>query len=62
VRATARGEDVFAVVREFVAEVDARLDARLGIAKVTRLRALLQELDEALDGAARSEGRATASA
>ena len=48
IRATARGDDVFAVVREFVAEVDARLDARLGAAKIARLRALLKELDEAL--------------
>ena len=48
IRATARGADVFAVVREFVAEVDARLDARLGAAKLARLRALLKELDEAL--------------
>ena len=48
VRTTARGRDVFGVVREFLAEVDARLAARLGEAKVRRLRALLQELNEAL--------------
>jgi DNA-binding MarR family transcriptional regulator len=48
VRTTARGRDVFSVVREFLAEVDARLAARLGEAKVRRLRALLQELNEAL--------------
>jgi len=48
VRTTARGRDVFGVVREFVAEIDARLVARLGEAKVRRLRALLEELNEAL--------------
>ena len=48
VRTTARGREVFAVVREFVAEVDARLEARLGAAKVQRLRDLLQELNAAL--------------
>jgi DNA-binding MarR family transcriptional regulator len=48
VRATPRGSAVFTVVREFVAEVDARLEARLGPAKVQRLRTLLEELDEAL--------------
>jgi hypothetical protein len=34
-------------VREFVAEVEARLPERLGAAKLERLRALLVELDEA---------------
>jgi DNA-binding MarR family transcriptional regulator len=48
VRTTARGRDVFSVVREFLAEVDTRLAARLGEAKVRRLRALLQDLNEAL--------------
>jgi DNA-binding MarR family transcriptional regulator len=48
VRTTARGREVFGVVREFLAEVDARLAARLGEAKVRRLRALLQDLDAAL--------------
>jgi DNA-binding MarR family transcriptional regulator len=48
VRATARGAEVFAVVGEFVAEIDARLEARLGAAKLARLRALLKELDAAL--------------
>ena len=48
VRTTARGREVFGVVREFLAAVDARLAARLGEAKVRRLRALLQELNEAL--------------
>jgi DNA-binding MarR family transcriptional regulator len=49
VRATAHGNDVFAIVREFVAEVEARLDERLGMEKVARLRTLLQELGEALE-------------
>ena len=48
VRTTARGRAVFAVAREFVKEVDERLDERLGPAKVQRLRALLKELHDAL--------------
>ena len=48
VRATDRGRDVYAVAREFVAEVEARLTARLGEAKLRRLRALLAEVDAAL--------------
>lgn len=48
IRATARGRDVFAVARELVAEVDARLEARLGRAKLERLRALLGDLNDAL--------------
>jgi DNA-binding MarR family transcriptional regulator len=44
VRATARGREVYAIVRTFVADVDARLDRELGAAKVRRLRALLEEL------------------
>jgi DNA-binding MarR family transcriptional regulator len=48
VRTTARGREVFGVVREVLAEVDARLAERLGEAKVRRLRALLQDLDAAL--------------
>jgi DNA-binding MarR family transcriptional regulator len=48
VRATARGREIFAIARETVADVEARLDARLGAAKVRRLRALLEELNAAL--------------
>ena len=48
VRATDRGRDVYAVAREFVAEVEARLTDRMGEAKLRRLRALLAELDAAL--------------
>ncbi len=49
VRATARGRDVYAIVRAFVADTDARLDRALGTAKVARLRELLQELNAELD-------------
>ena len=48
VRTTARGRDVFAIVREFIVEVDARLVERLGAAKLRRLRTLLEELGAAL--------------
>jgi DNA-binding MarR family transcriptional regulator len=48
VRSTPRGREVFALVREFIAELDARLDERLGAAKVQRLRELLVELGEAV--------------
>jgi DNA-binding MarR family transcriptional regulator len=48
VRATEQGRTVFAIARELVAEVDARLEARLGRAKLQRLRALLEELNDAL--------------
>jgi DNA-binding MarR family transcriptional regulator len=48
VRATDRGREVFAVARELVDEVDARLTERLGDAKLRRLRTLLEELGAAL--------------
>jgi DNA-binding MarR family transcriptional regulator len=48
VRATDRGRDVYAVAREFVAEVEARLTDRMGEAKLRRLRELLLEVDAAL--------------
>ncbi len=48
VRATARGREVYAIVRKFVAETDARLDRALGAAKMRRLRALLEELNAEL--------------
>ena len=48
VRATDRGRDVYAVAREFVTELEARLTERLGEAKLRRLRALLAEVDAAL--------------
>jgi len=48
VRATARGREVFAIARETMAELDARLAAALGEAKLRRLRTLLRDLDAAL--------------
>ena len=48
VRATARGQEVYAIARELVAEVEAQLAERLGEAKLRRLRSLLAELDAAL--------------
>ena len=48
VRATEQGRAVFAIARGLVAEVDARLEARLGAAKLQRLRTLLVELSDAL--------------
>jgi DNA-binding MarR family transcriptional regulator len=48
VRATDRGRDVYAIARELMGEVEARLTAELGEAKLRRLRALLQEVDAAL--------------
>jgi DNA-binding MarR family transcriptional regulator len=48
VRATDRGRDVYAVAREFVAEVEATLTDRMGEAKLRRLRELLVEVDAAL--------------
>jgi DNA-binding MarR family transcriptional regulator len=44
VRATDLGRDVYAVVRAYVADVEARLERELGAAKLRRLRALLEEL------------------
>ena len=48
VRATARGREVYAIVRELIAELDARLDERMGAAKVAQLRELLEELGGAI--------------
>ena len=48
VRTTARGKEVFAIVREVVGEIEGRIEAALGPAKLARLRALLRELDAAL--------------
>jgi DNA-binding MarR family transcriptional regulator len=48
VRTTVRGREVFAIVGEFVTELEARLALRLGRAKLERLRGLLVELDGAL--------------
>jgi DNA-binding MarR family transcriptional regulator len=48
VRATARGRAVYAIAREFAAETEARWTERLGAKKMARLRALLEELNQAL--------------
>jgi DNA-binding MarR family transcriptional regulator len=48
VRATDRGNAVFAIAREVMADIEARFDRRLGKAKQQRLRTLLQELGDAL--------------
>ena len=45
VRATARGAEVYAIVREFVAELEQRLIARLGTERFTQLRELLEEVN-----------------
>jgi DNA-binding MarR family transcriptional regulator len=52
VRSTAKGREVFAVARELVAELDARVAQRLGEARLADLRGLLEELLEALPGRA----------
>lgn len=48
VRATDRGREVFAIAPVAMADVEARLDERLGAEKMRRLRKLLEELDAAL--------------
>ncbi len=48
VRATARGRQLYAIAREFVAEVEEEWTRRLGPAKMRRLRELLEELNAAL--------------
>ena len=48
VRATARGLEVYGVVREFVAELDAEIAAKLGAKRVSELRTLLAGLQAAL--------------
>jgi DNA-binding MarR family transcriptional regulator len=53
VRATARGREVFRIAREFVAELERDWTERLGEQKMRTLRALLVELNEALEPPAR---------
>jgi DNA-binding MarR family transcriptional regulator len=48
VRATPRGKQVYAIAREFVAEVEREWTERLGEQKMRRLRELLEELNAAL--------------
>ena len=55
VRATVRGEEVYAIAREFVAELEADWTRRLGKQKLRQLRELLEELN---DWAAEAQPRA----
>ena len=48
VRATARGEKVYSIAREFVAELEREWTKRLGATKMRQLRVLLEELNAAL--------------
>ena len=48
VRATARGQEVYAIAREFVIETEAEWTAKLGERKIATLRRLLKELNENL--------------
>ena len=48
VRATARGQEVYEIAREFVIEVEAEWTAKLGERKIATLRRLLKELNEEL--------------
>src|SRR5215207_1971633 len=48
VRATSRGQDVYAITRGIIAEIEREWTARLGATKMRQLRALLQELNEKL--------------
>jgi DNA-binding MarR family transcriptional regulator len=45
VRATPRGHAVYPLARAAIAEVEARWAERIGVAKLARLRELLEELD-----------------
>src|SRR5689334_21388999 len=48
VRSTARGREVFAIARDTVRDVQARLDLRMGPERTALLRELLEELRAAL--------------
>ena len=48
VRATARGQEVYEIAREFVIDVEAEWTAKLGERKIATLRRLLKELNENL--------------
>lgn len=48
VRATRRGEEVYAIAREFVAETEQQWTMRLGREKMQKLRELLEELNSVL--------------
>jgi DNA-binding MarR family transcriptional regulator len=48
VRATSRGNELYSIAREVVAEIEAEWTRRLGKAKMRQLRALLEELNATL--------------
>jgi DNA-binding MarR family transcriptional regulator len=48
VRATERGEQLYAIAREVIAEIEAEWTRQLGKAKMRQLRELLEELNAAL--------------
>jgi DNA-binding MarR family transcriptional regulator len=48
VRATPRGSEVYAIARDAIAEIERDWTARLGAAKMRRLRELLEELNDSL--------------
>jgi len=48
VRATAKGDELYAIAREFVAELEAEWTDRLGAARMRQLRELLVELNAGL--------------
>lgn len=48
VRATARGEELYAIAREFVAETEAKLQGRMGRRRFRELRERLEELNAAI--------------
>ena len=48
VRATKKGDKLYAIAREFVAEIDAEWTHRLGKAKMRHLKELLEELNAEL--------------
>jgi DNA-binding MarR family transcriptional regulator len=48
VRATKKGDELYAIAREFVAEIDAEWTRRLGKTKMRHLKELLEELNAEL--------------
>jgi DNA-binding MarR family transcriptional regulator len=48
VRATARGQEIYEIAREFVGDVEAEWTAKLGERKIATLRRLLRELNDKL--------------
>src|SRR5262245_12620831 len=48
VRATSRGQEVYAIAREVIAELEREWTERLGATKMRQLRELLEELNEKL--------------